>query len=148
MVEASHPSKPGEDLNTGHEPSDLKPKNIALFGATLAVTIIGVLLVSYWLFHRFYAIETRNEVPPSPLSYLREPAPGPRLLVNPGRDLKEMRAEEDSVLNHYGWVDRKNGVVRIPIDRAIEILAERGLPARQKVEDSKQMVAGTEQQAK
>jgi hypothetical protein len=33
-------------------------------------------------------------------------------------------------LSSYGWVDREAGIVRIPIDRAMDLLAERGLPAR------------------
>ena len=39
-----------------------------------------------------------------------------------------MLQDEDSVLNHYGWVDPERGVVRIPIDRAIDVIATRGLP--------------------
>jgi hypothetical protein len=41
-----------------------------------------------------------------------------------------MQAAEDSLLKSYGWIDRERGIVRIPIDRAIEILAQRGLPVR------------------
>ena len=41
-----------------------------------------------------------------------------------------IRAAEDQILNSYGWVDRSKGIVRIPIDRAIDLLAKRGLPAR------------------
>ena len=41
-----------------------------------------------------------------------------------------LRPGEDAILNSYGWVDQKNGIARIPIDRAIDILAARGLPAR------------------
>ena len=41
-------------------------------------------------------------------------------------DLKAVRAEEDQVLNSYGWVDQQKGVVRIPIDAAIDLLAQNG----------------------
>lgn len=41
-----------------------------------------------------------------------------------------LRPGEDAILNSYGWVDQKNGIARIPIDRAIDIVAARGLPAR------------------
>lgn len=41
-----------------------------------------------------------------------------------------MRAEEDKILNSYDWVDKEKGIVRIPIQRAIDILASKGLPAR------------------
>ena len=51
--------------------------------------------------------------------------------TDPLQELQTLHAEEDAVLNSYGWVDRKAGVVRIPVQRAIELLAQRGLPARQ-----------------
>ncbi|MCL6508251.1 MAG: hypothetical protein K6T59_14635, partial [Bryobacteraceae bacterium] len=60
--------------------------------------------------------------------------PAPRLQVDPATDLENLRKAEAAVLNSYGWVDRKAGIVRIPIDRAMEVLAERGLPARSRPE--------------
>ncbi|HVO69707.1 MAG TPA: hypothetical protein VMT24_06660 [Aggregatilineaceae bacterium] len=54
----------------------------------------------------------------------------PTPAVTPGEALKELRATEDALLTTYGWVDRKNGIVHIPIDRAIDLLAQRGLPTR------------------
>jgi hypothetical protein len=45
-------------------------------------------------------------------------------------ELKAVRDAEDQRLATYGWVDQAKGVVRIPIDRAIDLLSQRGLPAR------------------
>ena len=45
-------------------------------------------------------------------------------------DLQEMRAAEDKVLHNYAWLDQANGIVRIPIDHAMDLLALRGLPTR------------------
>jgi hypothetical protein len=42
-----------------------------------------------------------------------------------------MRAAEDQVLNSYAWLDQQNGIVRLPIGRAIDLIAQRNLPARQ-----------------
>ena len=56
--------------------------------------------------------------------------PEPRLQTDPRGDLRELRAHEDAVLSTYGWVDKAAGVVRIPIDEAMRITAQRGLPAR------------------
>lgn len=56
--------------------------------------------------------------------------PKPNLELNPHVDLAALRSRENAELESYGWVDRKAGVVRIPIDRAIDLLAERGLPFR------------------
>ena len=41
------------------------------------------------------------------------------------KDLRELREAESNLLDHYGWVDKSAGVVRIPIDRAIDLLAAR-----------------------
>ena len=115
---------------SGHEVSDINPKRVAIVGLALATVIAVSLLVTYGLFHYFYRGETRTRPLPSPLSYSREPTPEPRLSVEPGKDLKTLRSEEDAMLKSYGWIDRDKGVVHIPIDRAIEILAERGLSVR------------------
>jgi hypothetical protein len=56
--------------------------------------------------------------------------PAPMLQVKPREELKELRAEEDRILSSYGWVDPANGIVRIPIDRAMKLVLERGLPVR------------------
>lgn len=53
---------------------------------------------------------------------------GPRLEVKPGASLAELHAAEDADLNSYGWIDRTSGTVRIPIDRAMQLVLERGLP--------------------
>jgi len=57
--------------------------------------------------------------------------PEPRLQSNPRQDLRDLRAEEDETLGSYRWVDRNNGVVGIPIDEAMKLTLQRGLPARQ-----------------
>jgi hypothetical protein len=56
--------------------------------------------------------------------------PTPQAQATPDETLKVLRATEEAMLTTYGWVDRANGVVRIPIDRAIDLLLQRGLPTR------------------
>jgi len=56
--------------------------------------------------------------------------PEPRLQVNGPQDLAAMREAEDRVLTQYAWVDPDHGIIRIPIDRAIGLLAQEGLPYR------------------
>jgi Zn-dependent metalloprotease len=68
--------------------------------------------------------ETSKEV----LQRLQAEFPSPRLQDDNTRDLKMMRANEDKVLQSYTWIDKNSGAVRIPVARAMEILAERGLP--------------------
>jgi hypothetical protein len=75
-------------------------------------------------------------ISPAPLAESRPMPPAPRLQITEGKDLKAFKAEEREALNGYGWVDKAGGTLHIPIDRAIEILAERGLPSREKKEVS------------
>jgi hypothetical protein len=56
--------------------------------------------------------------------------PKPTLQSDDVVDLAKMRSDEDEILSTYGWVDQKNGVARIPIDEAMKMVAQQGLPAR------------------
>jgi hypothetical protein len=56
--------------------------------------------------------------------------PAPRLQVDPAADLIELRAREDARLHTYGWVDKKAGVIHIPIERAMDLVLQRGFPVR------------------
>jgi hypothetical protein len=51
-------------------------------------------------------------------------------LVNEPVVLAEFRTREESALSTYGWVDQGAGIVRLPIDRAKDLVIERGLPTR------------------
>ncbi len=62
--------------------------------------------------------------------YLKEGFPAPQLEVNERTELNGERLREEDTLSTYGWVDQKAGTVRIPIDRAMDLLAQRGLPVR------------------
>ena len=71
----------------------------------------------------------------APVSSLARPAgqqpPGPRLLTDEPANLREFRAGETRQLDEYGWADKAAGTVHIPIDRAKELLLQRGLPVRE-----------------
>lgn len=54
--------------------------------------------------------------------------PGPQLQISSRLDLHYFRAQEDKQLTNYAWVDRSAGLVRVPIERAMELVLERGLP--------------------
>ena len=58
--------------------------------------------------------------------------PEPRLQTDPRQDLADLRAKEDVLLGTAGVVDENAGVFRIPIDVAMKLTLERGLPARQR----------------
>ncbi len=130
MNENTHYDDPLENPRRSHEQSDANMRPIVLFGAGLVVLAIVVLLLTRWVFGTFAMQRAKLDVPPSPLADTREPFPGPRLQVAPAQDVKAMRAAEDTTLNSYGWIDKEGGIVRISIDRAIEVLTERGFPVR------------------
>jgi hypothetical protein len=54
----------------------------------------------------------------------------PHLQLAPAEDLRQFRERERVELNSYGWINRTAGVVRIPIDPAMELVLQRGLPVR------------------
>ena len=83
-----------------------------------------VLFFFRWLAER----EARQDAPPPPMARA-EPGrlpPAPRLQTLPAQDLAAVRAEEERTLSTYGWVDEGAGTVRIPIEEAMRLLAERG----------------------
>ena len=59
----------------------------------------------------------------------------PKLQVSPPLDLEQFRAREESEMNSYGWINRTAGVVRVPIDRAMELVLREGLPVRTNARD-------------
>ncbi len=122
---------------TGHETSDLDSRVAGLFGAVLATLIIVLMTVTYWVYNLSISRHAARYPELSPLAYTRESTPEPRLQVDAPRDLRELRAAEDAALHGYAWVDKDRARVRIPIDRAIDLLAQRGLPVRAQVKPQK-----------
>jgi len=111
----------------GYEKRDISTGAVALFAASLVVALIIVHYLALGTFH--HLARQSPTYPPAPLlATTREPFTGPRLLVNQTLDMETFRASEDVLLNNYGWVDRNHGIVRIPIDRAIDLLAQQGMP--------------------
>jgi len=115
-----------------HEESDVNIIGVFAFGVGLTVVAGIVCLLIFVLFRYFEVREAARVAPAYPLAISRETAlpPEPRLQTNPREDLAELRAKEDELLTTYGWVDKNAGVVRIPIDEAMKLTLQRGLPAR------------------
>lgn len=66
----------------------------------------------------------------SPMQNLQAMPPMPLLQAAPKADMKVMLEQEHALLTSYGWASKPEGRVRIPVDRAVELVAQRGLPAR------------------
>jgi hypothetical protein len=74
-------------------------------------------------------IESNPALQQQQLSKLTQEFPTPRLETDDGnQDLTDLHGREDLLLDHYSWIDRSKGTVRIPIERAMELIAQRGLP--------------------
>ncbi len=127
--ELQHAHPPG-----GHELKDVNHIAITKFGIGLSLTLVVTVFVMWGLFHYFVtrdekAYNAGAQLPPAVVNALKEP-PQPRLQQSPRIDMREMREAEDQLLHHYTWVDRDKGVVRLPIERAMDVLAQRGLKSR------------------
>lgn len=99
-----------------------------LLGGLLALVAVTSSLVLR-IFSRQLPYETAGLVQTNQLP------PEPRLEVDPEGNLLALRRKEEALLNGYGWVDRSKGIVRIPIGRAMDLLAKRGLPVRRSSEE-------------
>jgi len=73
--------------------------------------------------------------------------PQPRLESNERTEINAFRLQEEQKLNSYGWVDQNAGVMRIPIDRAMQLVAQRGLPTRPQAGTSPPSAVQTAEQA-
>jgi hypothetical protein len=132
--------------NTGRESfehQDLKPAGIVYFFLTLivatALCMFGLKGLYAYLDHREKASQpevnplvakvpedTRHVAP----GYPQTAFPSPKLEEDERGQLNGIRMEEEKTLYSYGWVDEKAGTVRIPIERAMDLLVQRGLPVR------------------
>ncbi len=128
MSREMKPQAAAATAERAYERQDMNPPTIALILLGLLVTVVIVFLVVAWLFGVFQSDVARRDVPPSPLAEKPMTPPGPILQVAPQQDLQAMRSEEEARLHSYGWTNRNAGTVRIPIDRAMKLLLERGLP--------------------
>jgi hypothetical protein len=114
------------------EEKDVNVLAVGLFGVCLAALCIGTVILLIGLFRYFNGLEASRQVPvEAPAAAIPGVPAQPKLQEHPQQDLKQMRAEEDQILSSYGWVDREKGIVRLPIGRAMELLAQRNLPFRQ-----------------
>ncbi len=115
-----------------HEGSDVNVRAILGFAAGLIVAAALIHFIVWLLFLYLSGAETTRDTPDFPLAAgqaTRVP-PEPRLQTTPREDLRALRAREEEILGSYGWVDKTTGVVRIPIDEAMKLTLQRGLPAR------------------
>jgi hypothetical protein len=127
-----------DNPEVSHERSDVNIRAIVGFGIALVVITLVIHIALYRLLE-FYKERSPESAPVmmSPPKAQEQTTPQPRLQISPRRDLAEMRAAEAKELTSYGWLDEEKQTVRIPIDRAMELLAQRGLPAKKQAEEKR-----------
>jgi hypothetical protein len=128
-MQPSMPNTPGPDVPPsaviGHEPHRFNIRGVALAGVCLAGIAIVSLLIVAGIMTAFEPSEKRPDpmmtgrrVLPKDIAKIREPV----LQDSNADDLNLLRKKEAQALAEYGWVDRAKGVVRVPIERAMELV--------------------------
>jgi hypothetical protein len=144
-LHANH-GHPAPGNGAGFEREDLGSKPIVAF--VISVVVIGV-LVYYSIWGMFKALnyyETKDQKTMSPMvraeqdtresdrqrtaQKVQHEFPSPRLEDDERTELNDVRYGEEEQLNSSGWVDQSSGVAHIPITRAMELIAQRGLPTK------------------
>ena len=123
------PTPPGAK----HEHTDIDPTIGYKFASWLLVAMLisaGIVYGAFRLFERHErAAGTLAQKYPLAAGVHKDP-PTPNLQNQPFKDIYLLRQEETEKLTSYAWVDKEGGVTRIPIDRAMEVMLQRGFPAR------------------
>ena len=138
MAENKPKQHAGPDLSDPemrHEHQDVNVWAVGKVGIALILTTIASMILMFGLFRYFEVRENAAQIPPA--SVTTPPTnlpPEPNLMFNQNEsgNLQDIRADEDKLVNGYGWVDQAHGIARIPVDRAIDLVVQRGFPPRPK----------------
>ena len=101
----------------GYEKTDASPRALLYFALVMAAILVATSVSLIWLFKYFQKAENPGTVVPAPFAAERPVPPPPRIQSNPGADMQSYWQSQQTLLNTYGWIDRQNGIVRMPIER-------------------------------
>ena len=134
------------ELEHVHHPSasydhtDLGSRGIFVFlvGLALTVAIVHIVIYGFVRVYEHYQPQgmVRTEAitePTAQVGPMGDPTahfPYPQVQPDPVGDMNKFREAEELELNSAGWVDQRAGIAHIPIERAIDLVAQRGLPVR------------------
>lgn len=165
--EPEHEEREPIDASKGYEQTDVKSTGILVFLTAMGIFVAVIGVVSFGLGKVIDSGMAREDGPKSKwaqtadvrplgnmasnpemqkkLAEMTQGFPGPKLQTDDGlQDMVDLHAREDLLLEHYSWVNQSQGKVRIPIERAMEIVAQRGLPVAPKVEHAALMTGEEE----
>jgi hypothetical protein len=128
---AERPSSDVPEGGDGRVDGELDFRGILAFVAGLVAVTLVVMGLMWGVAVLFKGSLARKDPAPPALAEAQEVRvpPGPNLQPNPSADLAAFRAAEETELATWAWVDREKAVARVPAERALEIVASRGLPA-------------------
>ena len=147
------------DRSKGYEVSDARISGVVVFLVALSIFAVVTAVLAYGVGKVLDARMNKEDGPPNKWAHpvdvrplgnmasnpemqnkmgeMTQSFPAPRLLTDDGnQDVADLHAREDLLLENYSWVDESTGKVRIPIERAMELIAQRGLPVAKAVEQS------------
>ncbi|MBX7258201.1 MAG: hypothetical protein K1Y02_17700 [Candidatus Hydrogenedentes bacterium] len=115
--------------NPGYETRDVKGKQVFWSLAVLSVITVICIFIAVWIFNFFDKdLPSSAAVVPSVAGKERILPPEPRLQAMPPLDLKKYNADQLAAVTTYGWVDKNAQRLHVPIELAIDLTAQRGLP--------------------
>jgi hypothetical protein len=148
----SHGPRPEEvDTSAGYELSDVRVTGIVVFLISLGIFVAVSAILCYGIgkvinaqmnkedgpnskWTKTAEVRQLGNMPSSPalqnkMAELTQQFPAPRVQTDDGnQDVADLHAREDLLLENYTRVDGKPGMVRIPIERAMQMIAQHGLP--------------------
>lgn len=154
-----------ETLNHGNrrdsfETEDLSPQGVFYFMGGLAILGIVIYFILVGMYRILDARDHSRQAPVNPMAVktgvdpqtmtfkditekIDQSFPKPVLEYNERTQFTQEAEKEDEFLASYDWVDQESGVARIPIERAMELVAERGLPVLPQAAKNQTSSAGT-----
>lgn len=111
----------------GHETREVNIKLILLSTLGMVILVLVVCFVTVGIFNYLSSTQAQPERANELVRPMELPK-APRVQEHPWEEYKVLHADEAHVLNSYAWVNEADGTVRIPIDRAIDLVAAQGLP--------------------
>lgn len=144
MSNQTHPEN--QQGNGGYERQDIGVAGILYFLLGLLVFGVFVYLVAAVMYSYLEKRSNAEQAPVNPLvtnapadtrklpvdykDYLKQNFPSPQLEIDERGQLDKIRRDEEETLSTYNYIDKSAGTVRIPIDRAMDLIVQRGLPVR------------------
>ena len=123
------PHDPAYAPETEQFDREINVRGVIWSGVILVVVTVVAHLVVWWMLKGFQRYDQKRDVRLSPIEAAnpQQPPPGPLLQRDTVEDMKKMREEEDKELNQPAWINQQQGLVRLPLKDAIDVIAARGV---------------------